>query len=298
MNSMQDQFPLRPRSQPPRSGISARAVLGTSLLAFIGGGILIGWLAWNGRIDLGQSAAPRQQLAALPAPAPGPADSAKIAAYEQRVATLEQRLARIDQQAAASEGNTSRTEALLVVLAARRAVERGVALGYLGDQLKLRFADAQPDAVKAVLEAGARPISIEQLEAELDRLKPQLIDRPADEGGWDKVTRELSGLFEIRRDSAASSKPEDRLEQARLQLRAGNYGLAASEVERLPGAAAAKDWIAAARRHEAACRGLDLIETTALLDPERLKTSDGKPVAQPGPLAPHHAPVAAAPKTA
>ena len=60
---------------------------------------------------------------------------------------LEQRLARIDLQANAEEANTSHAEALLVAFAARRATERGAPLGYLEDQLKLRFGDALPVTV-------------------------------------------------------------------------------------------------------------------------------------------------------
>lgn len=267
-----------------------------SLLAFIGGALLIGWLVWNGRIELDQRVAPRQSVAALPAPAISPpalaAADARAAAYEQRVIALEQRLARIDLQAAATEGNTSRAEALLVVLAARRAVERGVALGYLEEQLKLRFADAQPKAVAAIIAAGAKPASLEQLAGELDRIAPQLADRPVNEGGWERLTRELSGLFVIRRDTAPSGQPEARLERARLLLRSGRFGEAADEVERLPGASAAPEWVAAVRRLEAAMQGLDLIENTALLEPVRLKSGDGKPVVQPSPLAPLPAPSA------
>lgn len=291
---MQEDFTLRSRIHPPRAGISARAVMGMSLLAFIGGALLIGWLVWNGKITLAERDTPRQSIASLPAPATSPAAlvaaDAKAAAYEQRVAALEARLARIDLQAAATEGNTSRAEALLVVLAARRAVERGVALGYLEEQLKLRFADAQPKAVEAVIAAGAKPASLEQLAGELERLAPQLADRPVDESGWERLTRELSGLFVIRRDSAPSGQPEVRLERAQLLLRSGRFGEAADEVEKLPGASGAKEWIAAARRHEAAMQGLNLIENTALLEPARLKSGEGKPVIQPSPLAPLPAP--------
>ena len=115
MNSMQDDFaPLRSRSQPQRSGISARAVLGTSVLAFIGGALVVGWLVWNGRIELPREKAPVQAAATLPPPAAttdgktAPPVDARVLGWEQRVSGLEQRLARLDLQAAATEGNTSR----------------------------------------------------------------------------------------------------------------------------------------------------------------------------------------------
>lgn len=287
---MQEDFPLRARNLPQRGGISGRATLGMILLAFIGGAVLVGWLVWDGRIAIGRAAAPRQQIAALPELSPTPGASGQVSAeadgLAQRLGAMEQRLARIDLQAAATEGNTSRAEALLVALAARRAIERGVPLGYLEEQLKLRFADAQPNAVQAVIDAAAQPASLDQLAGQLDALAPQLVNAPQDEGGWDRFTRELSSLFVIRRDSTPSSQPSQRFDRARLLLRAGKFDEAAGEVERLPGAAAAADWIVAARRHGAALQALDLVETTALLDPTRLKSGEGKPVVQPSPLAP------------
>src|SRR5690606_34403984 len=69
---------------------------------------------------------------------------------DQRIAAMEQRLARLDLQAAAAEGNAARAEGLLIAFAARRSIERGAQLGYLADQLQLRFGNAQPVAVRTV----------------------------------------------------------------------------------------------------------------------------------------------------
>ncbi|NCU13129.1 MAG: hypothetical protein GXC70_13405, partial [Sphingomonadaceae bacterium] len=66
--------------------------------------------------NAGSFAQPSPSPSATAAPASG-------ALLEQQVAALEQRLARIDLQAAAAEGNTARAEALLVALAARRAID-------------------------------------------------------------------------------------------------------------------------------------------------------------------------------
>jgi len=142
---MPDDYFTRSQAAARRSGPSLRAVLGTSLLAFIGGAALVGWLVWDGRITLTQNdAAPAPASASasfanLPKPAASPtaaasseaAQDAALGGMDQRIAALEQRLTRIDLQAAASEGNTARAEALLVAFAARRALERGAPLGYL-----------------------------------------------------------------------------------------------------------------------------------------------------------------------
>ena len=277
------------------SGPSLRAVLGTSLLAFIGGAALVGWLVWDGRVTLTptETAAPAAASASfanLPKPAASPSAAASTPAEEvaalggmdQRIAALEQRLTRIDLQAAASEGNTARAEALLVAFAARRALERGAPLGYLADQLKLRFGDAQPNAVAIVIDAAQNPVTLDRLGGQFDVLAPTLINAPQNESGWNQFTRELSGLFVIRHGDGPAARPEQRLERIRVLLRTGQIDAALADVAHLPGAAAAADWTNAARRYAAAQRALDLIETSALIDSERLKTAEGASVQQPG----------------
>ena len=46
----------------------------------------------------------------------------------------------------AASGNAARAEGLLIAFSARRTLERGNDLGYLGDQLRLRFGDAEANA--------------------------------------------------------------------------------------------------------------------------------------------------------
>lgn len=281
------------RAAPP--GISLRAVMGTSLLAFIGGAALIGWLVYDNRLPIdmnfgrAQVAAPAPKaspLATVPAPAASPSLAAVAGGMDQRIAALEQRLTRLDLQAAATEGNTARAEALLVALATRRAIERGAPLGYLETQLKLRFGDAQANSVATLIDNAQRPVTIDQLSSDLEALGPTLLGTPANEGGWQRFTRELSGLFVVRRGNAPSAQPDARLDRARLMLRSGQVEGALAEVQRLPGASAAGDWINAARRYATSQKALDLIETAALLEPEKLKDATGVAVQQPGPGAP------------
>ena len=219
-------------------------------------------------------------------PATGlPVASASAAAADMRLADLEKRLTRIDMQSQAASGNAARAEGLLIAYAARRTLDRGAPLGYLEDQLRLRFADAQPNAVETLIGAAHAPVTLDMLYARLEALAPSLVGTPANESSWGRVKRELAGLFVIRQQSGASVRPEDRIASAKLLLTAGKTGEAIGEIERLPGAGTAQPWIASARRYDAIQRALDLIETTAMLDPHRLKDGAGAAVDQPSPLA-------------
>lgn len=295
---MPDEFFDRPLPLPPRRrGPSLRLITTTLALAFVAGAGLVGWLAWSGKVQISKDLvierkpAASASFAALPSPAPGiqPAPAASASAadlLEQRIAGLEQRLTRLDQQAAAAEGNAARAEALLVALASRRAIERGAPLGPLADQLKLRFGEAQPGAVGTLIDAAGKPVTLDLLAGQLDALQEVLTQAPTGEDGWSRVKRELSGLFVIRRDDAPPAKPENRLDRARLLLRTGQIEAAIKEVQTMPGAAGARSWIDAAQRYAMAQRALDLIETTALLDPARLRDASGAAVEQPSPASP------------
>lgn len=267
----------------PRRGSSLKGVLAAVLLSFAGGAGLIGYLVWDGRIQLGPDAPTPQTAASLPAPAASPSAAAvPTNSLEAKLADLERRMAQLDLQAAAFGGTSARAEGLLVAMATRRAIEQGKPLGYLEGQLKTRFDMARPEAVKTLLEAARNPVTLDQLNAQLEGLEPALLGTPQNEGGWDKFKRELSGLFVIRRDSGQARKPAQRLDQTRLLLRSGRIEEAIAEVSRMPGNAAAKDWIAAAQRYAAAQTALAQVEEAALNEPERLKSATGETVQQPG----------------
>ena len=128
-------------------------------------------------------------------------------------------------------------------------------------------------------------MTLDQLSTQLDVLAPDLSADEADASGWTRVKQELSNLFVVRRESAPSRQPEDRIARAKLLLNTGRIDRAIEEVQRLPNADAAQDWIANARRYASAQRALDLIETAAMLEPKRLQDSEGRKVDQPSPLA-------------
>ncbi len=227
---------------------------------------------------------------ATPTPSPSASDRAIVAkveqqqgGLEQRLAAAEERLSRLDLQAQAAAGNAARAEGLLISFATRRSIERGAELGYLADQLRLRFGDALPNAVKTLTEMSRNPVTIDQLLARLDGLEPAL-RASTEEPSLQRLRRELSNLFVIRRQTAPSPQPKRRLERAKMFLQTGRYEAAIEEVQNMPGAAAADQWVADVRRYAAAQRALDLIETAAVVEPNRLRDGSGERVEQPSPV--------------
>ncbi len=278
----EDYYSTAPKALP-RSGPSLRGMLLAGTISFLGGAGLLGWLVWQGKIDLAPPrAAPAAVGAQQIAASPSPAASFTPTEMDQQVAALERRLAQLNLQTAALGGNSARAEALLVAMATRRAIEQGRPLGYLETQLRTRFAAARPAAVNTLVAAAKTPVTLDQLAAQLETLAPALLGKPKDEGGWDRFTRELSGLFVIRRDDGKTANPDQRLDRARLLLKSGQVDAAIAEVSKLPDSTQARDWLGAARRHADAEAALDQIEQAALTEPELLKDGNGEAVRQPG----------------
>jgi hypothetical protein len=280
----------------PRPRRSAPVMLLIAFLAFALGGVLVGWLAHSGQLAFlkpGQTAGkPASTVKAGNAPVPAPAQAAAVSAgdplgpIETRLALIEDRLGRIDTQATAASGNAARAEALLIAYAARRRIDKGEPLGFVEDQLKLRFSSAQPLAVDTIIAAARTPVTLDQLGAQLDVLAPSLAGSRRDESTWTRVRREIASLFVVRRAPVPLQTPQDRVARARLMLVSGQIDGAIIEVGRLPGAEEAQAWTEAARRYEDTQRALDVIETTAILEPHMLRDASGQPVDQPSPLTP------------
>jgi hypothetical protein len=133
-----------------------------------------------------------------------------------------------------------------------------------------------------VIETSRNPVTLDQLLARLEGLGPELSDS-TEEPSFDRFRRELSELFIIRRESSPSPQPERRLERARYFLESGRVSAAIAEVKKLPGAARAQAWIRDAERYAAAQQALDLIETSAVLEPRRLRDGDGNLIQQASP---------------
>lgn len=280
---MNDDFSLRAQTAARRRN-PWRAIALTVLGAFLLGGLSAWLLLREGDLSVPELVSLKSEPAASAA---GSAD-ATIAEVEefvgqedglgQRIAEMEQRLARLDVQADAAAGNAARAEGLLVAFAARRAIERGDRLGYLADQLQMRFGAAEPEAVQAVLALERDSVTLDQLLARLDGLAPQLGGSAANEGTFAWISRELGQLFVVRREDAPSPARERRLERARLFLESGRTDAAIAEVSNLPNADRAADWIVDARRYAAAQRGLERIEAAAILEPRDLRDGTGQPI--------------------
>jgi hypothetical protein len=211
---------------------------------------------------------PQPQPAAVPPEASASGERLVIdPETTRRVSALELRLAQIDFQSRAAVGNADRAEALLVAFAARRALDRGIGLGYLEAMLRQRFASSQPQAVATVLTVSRQPVTLQQLQADLQDLSPHLTGGGPDQSWWQAVRTELGGLITIRREGSPSTLPDERLRRAQQSLQAGQVDVALVEVLRLPGRANATAWVEKARRYVAARQALDTIETAALMEP-------------------------------
>jgi len=298
---------------------SLRPVLGAATGAFLLGASLVGYFYWRDAqkqepvaltsdaaeavadppaVDLASDQTPTSTPAAAAKEAEVAADAAEAVeeaaeavervaeqqgGLDQRLAAAEQRLARLDLQAQAAAGNAARAEGLLIAFATRRYIERGEELGYLADQLRLRFGDSWPNAVRTVISFSRDPLTLDKLLARLEGLGPQLRES---EGinSWADLRRELDELFVVRRESTPSPQPERRLERARQFLESGRIESAIGEVGNMPGAASAEDWVADAERYAAAMDALEIIEMAAVLDPGRLRDGTGTPVEQRSPV--------------
>ncbi|MEL7319024.1 MAG: hypothetical protein AAFN04_10345 [Pseudomonadota bacterium] len=298
-----------------RKAPSLKGPLLASAASFLLGGAAVGYYFWSSEDEVDQAEAPGAGATTAIAPSPTPDDppSAAIApsptplvealeeagtreeaveavtrvaeqqgGLDQRLAAAEQRLTRLDIQAQAAAGNAARAEALLIAFATRRLIERGDELGYLADQLRLRFGDERPNAVSTIIAFSRSdpPIRLDGLLARLDGLGPQL--QETSEGpSWSAFQRELGELFVIRRESTPSSKPQQRLQRARFAMEQGRYRSAIEEVRGMPGAEKAEAWIADAERYAAAMEALENIETAAVLDQRGLRDGSGNRVSQP-----------------
>ena len=208
-----------------------------------------------------------QRLAAAPELATTGSD-----ATAARFAGLEARIARVETAARRAEGSAGRTDALVVAFAARRAIDRGVSLGYLETLLVDRFGARHPRAVATIVTASRTPVRLDELIADYETLGPELRGGGPQDSWWSSFQRELGSLVDIRRADVPSAKPDARYRRALSRLEAGDVDSALAETMRLPGASRAGPWAAKARRYVAAHRALDEIESSALLagsGPER-----------------------------
>ncbi|HYJ83457.1 MAG TPA: hypothetical protein VEW26_11540 [Allosphingosinicella sp.] len=292
-----DYDPARVTARPKRP---LWTLLALPVVAFLAGLAAMGWLLANwGTAATFLGIVPPPPPAAEPAPAPmaverepaaaepaadGPAAERLVIDPEttRRVNRLEERLALLDLQSRTAVGNADRAEGLLVAFAARRAIDRGVALGYIETLLRERFAASEPQAVATVLTVARQPVTAQSLQKEFQEIAPHLSGGGQAQSWWGAFKTEMAGLITIRRENTPSTQPAERLRRAGQSLESGQVEVALLEVLRLPGHERADKWIANARRYVASHRALDRLESAALLEP-RAPVVQPRPQPQPQP---------------
>lgn len=267
-----------PPAPVPAAPLAARHMTwatagGIAVVTFLVGLLLAAW-AIN-RFRGPDPGAQPQTVAAAPEPTkvivtpPVSTDPASLSARQEllaaQLATLEQRGAAITGAAANAYGNATRAEGLLVALAARRQIARGLALGYLEQQLRDRFGATQSAEVNTVIAASRDPVTTEDLRLGLDQIGPQLALGPSGNAGWGgAVWRLVGSLIVIHPRNTPSPVPSERLARVRRMLAQDQVEAAAEEVGKLPGASQATGWMTGAKRYVEARKALNVLEAAAL----------------------------------
>ncbi|WP_061781103.1 hypothetical protein [Sphingomonas sanguinis] len=265
-----------PIDRPPPRGPRTGAIFALLLIAFIAGSLLMAYamrhLSWFGGTD----ATTHQVATAKPGTNAAPASDAahgasdpvalatREAALAAQLAALETRAATLATDTTAAGSQAGRAESILVAAATRRAIDRGQPLGYLEEQLRVRFGATAPSAVSVLIASARQPVTIEGLRQKLDELAPDLVVNGSN-GWWEGLRQELGHLIVIREAGTPSSNPTERLANVRKLLDGGQVEAARAEIARLPGADVARGWQHDAQRYVLSHRALDVIENTALV---------------------------------
>lgn len=267
-----------------RGGMKFKHIMMLLLVAFAGGGVATWWLAnsYGVLAPAAQNAGEEESTAApLPignvAPAPAPAPVAGTTTQVQG------QVVPVYVTDPSISGDAVRGEGLLLTFAVRRTLDNGAPLGYLSEQLRLRFGATQPQAVAAVISAAQAPVTISNLQTELTGLAPVLLTGNRNTSVWATIKREMSQLFVLRRDGGSALAPEQRLFRAQVFVEAGNLSAAMVEVAAMPGNSAAQSWMVRAKRYDDARNALERLEQMALIRPVVVPIKVPAPVATPAP---------------
>ncbi len=161
--------------------------------------------------------------------------------------------------------DSARAEAMLTIMAARRARAAGLPLGDLQPRLQASFGESQPQAVARLVAADREGVSSQSLLRDFDLIAASLLHAP--QTPWQKLQQEAQTLFVLRKGDKVPSGPESNLARARDYLSAGNVEATMRIVQSLPGAANARSWLEKARRYQEAQLALDRLEQAALSMP-------------------------------
>ncbi|MBU6252254.1 MAG: hypothetical protein KGN98_03565 [Alphaproteobacteria bacterium] len=255
-------------NSPQTASAPDRAIRGlviSAVILFILGLAVIGWTL------LRTSPADKASTVGVPAPlgeaaAPPPPPALAPADAETRIATIENRLAEADRLSARALNDAAKAERLLILLSARRAVDRGRPLGYLESALAQQFGGAYPGDVTLIVDYSRRPVRLDTLTDELTLIEPNLATKP-DENGWlGSFMANVRGLAVVRPTNQPSDAPAKKLERAHRALARDDVAVALREVATLPGAPKAKAWMEKARRYIAIHAALDRLEAATILN--------------------------------
>ncbi len=208
------------------------------------------------------------QAALTPRPVvlnPAATPESQAQAENPRIAELEARLGRVENATERAEGFAGRADALVVAFAARRAIDRGVTLGYLEPLLVDRFGAQHQAAVATIVTASRTPVRLNDLTAEYEALGPELKRGGPDESWWSGFKREFGSIIEVHSSNRPAVNADARYNRALQRLSTGDVDQALAETMRLPGAPRAGEWTSKARRYIATHRALDEVESAALL---------------------------------
>jgi hypothetical protein len=266
-----------------RGGLKFKHIMLLLLLAFAGGGVATWWLANKYGAPTPPVAADAVETGSNSA-APSAGNVAPV--QPSSVATPQQgdgQVMPVYVTDSTISGDAVRGEGLLLTYAVRRTLDNGAPLGYLAEQLQLRFGATQPQAVASVVSAAQAPVTLEMLQNELNGLSPVLLNGTPDASMWATVKRELSQLFVLRKDDVASLAPSQRLMRAQVLVEAGKLPAAMQEVASLPGASAAQSWLLRAKRYNDTRKALDRLEQMALIRPVVVPVPAPPPIEVPPP---------------
>ena len=249
------------------------ATLAWGLLLLLAGAGLATWglTKWDGGARF-FGVAPRAPLALSAAPVANAAQpTPQIAQNSEKIGALEARLAAVESATRETAGSFDRADALLIAFAARRAIDRGVPLGYLEGLLVNRFGAGHQYAVARVITAARAPERLDRLTDDYRGLAKVLRGGAPDEGWMTSLRRQVGSLANIRYADNPSPRPRARYDRALAALESGEVPAALAETQRLPAAPypAVQAWTERARRYVATQRALDELESAALVGDAR-----------------------------
>lgn len=258
-----------------RGGLKLKHIAVLLLVAFIGGAVATWWLA--DEYGLFGAFGPSEPIATTSQNASTPGNVAPAQAAMGTTGEVIGQLPPVLVTGTVPSADSARGEGLLLTYVVRRTLDEGAPLGYLAEQLRLRFGVSQPQAVAIVVSAAQAPVTRDLLRAELAALEPALMLNSKDEDLWTTIKREFSELFVLRMDGAVRVTPSQRFTRAQALVEAGDIKGARAEVIQLPGAGSARSWLARAKRYDDARTALKQLEEMALVQPLAI------PVAVPAP---------------